>query len=326
MIALDMSKLRLRIRSFQDRPVIILGDLMLDRYIWGRVSRISPEAPVPVVEVVSSTSSLGGAGNVAANVRALGGVPVLVGLVGNDVEGEWIRSSVVDARGILVDTRMPTTVKTRIIAHHQQIVRVDQEKKRTLPLDAEAKILDFIRRTPHQGLIVSDYNKGLISRSLMKRVLTLARRRKTPVFVDPKVENFKLFSPVTFIAPNHLETERIVHHACRTDEDVEKSGRRLLSLINSRYLIIKRGEQGMSIFETGKKPIHIPTVAREVFDVTGAGDTVLAVAALALLAGASIREAAILANAAAGIVVGKVGTATVTPAELLSVLKRVGGR
>ena len=326
MIAYDGSKLRKRIQAFEGLKVIVLGDLMLDRYIWGKVSRISPEAPVPVVEVVTSTSSLGGAGNVAANLRSLGAIPVLVGLVGGDEEGEWIRKSVADARGVFIDPKLPTTVKTRIIAHHQQVVRVDQEKRRVLPQETEKKILDFIRQEPHQGLIISDYNKGLLSRSLAKQLLPLARRKKVPVFVDPKVENFRNFSPVTLIAPNHLETERILHIPCRTSEQVEAAGRRLMSLIKCRYLIIKRGEQGMSLFERDKKPLHIPTLAREVFDVTGAGDTVLAAASLALLAGASIREAAVLANAAAGIVVGKVGTATVTPAELVAVLRRVGNR
>lgn len=324
MVSLDINKLRQRIAAFQGRRVVVLGDLMLDRYIWGRVTRISPEAPVPVVEVVNSTSSLGGAGNVAANLRSLGAIPVLVGVVGDDSEGEWIRKSVAESSGIFTDARVPTTVKTRIIAHHQQVVRVDQERRRSQPQELEDRIHEFVRNETPEGIILSDYAKGLLTRSLMKRLLPLARRRKIPVFVDPKVENFKLFSPVTFIAPNHLETERIVHFPCRTNEDVEKAGKRLLALIRSQYLIIKRGEQGMSVFEPGKKPLHIPTLAREVFDVTGAGDTVLAAVSLALLAGASIREAAVLANAAAGIVVGKVGTATVTPAELLHALRRAG--
>ncbi len=324
MIPLDINKLRQRVQAFEGRRVLVLGDLMLDRYIWGRVTRISPEAPVPVVEVVNSTSSLGGAGNVAANLRSLGAVPVLVGVVGDDSEGEWIRKTAAESEGIFIDPRVPTTVKTRIIAHHQQVVRVDQEKKKSPPRDIEEKIINFVRSELYEGLAISDYNKGLLTRSLMKPVLALAQRRKIPVFVDPKVENFKLFSPVTFIAPNHIETERIVQFPCRSDADVEQAGRRLLTVIKSRYLIIKRGEQGMSVFEPGKKPLHIPTLAREVFDVTGAGDTVLAAISLALLAGASIREAAIMANAAAGIVVGKVGTATVTPAELIMALRRVG--
>ncbi len=324
MITPDQNRLRQRVHDFQGRRVVVLGDLMLDRYIWGHVTRISPEAPVPVVEVVNSTSTLGGAGNVAANLRSLGAIPVLVGVVGDDSEGEWIRKSLPESEGIFIDPRQPTTVKTRIIAHHQQIVRVDQEKKKSQPTGAEQRIFDFVRGESCEGLVISDYNKGLLTRSLLARLLPLARRRKIPVFVDPKVENFRLFSPVTFITPNHLETERIVQFPCRTNADVELAGRKLLSLIKSDFLIIKRGEQGMSVFEPGKKPLHIPTTAREVYDVTGAGDTVLAAAALALMSGASLREAAILANAAAGIVVGKVGTATVTPAELLHALRRAG--
>jgi rfaE bifunctional protein kinase chain/domain len=324
MIARDLSKLRQRVHDFQGRRVVVLGDLMLDRYVWGNVTRISPEAPVPVVEVVNSTSTLGGAGNVAANLRSLGAIPVLVGVVGDDGEGEWIRKSLPESEGVLIDPRQPTTVKTRIIAHHQQIVRVDQENKKPQPAGVEDKIFDFIRAQACEGLVISDYSKGLLTRSLLRRLLPQARRRKIPVFVDPKVENFRLFSPVTFITPNHLETERIVQFPCRTNAEVEQAGRCLLSLVRSDYLIIKRGEKGMSVFEDGKKPLHIPTLAREVFDVTGAGDTVLAAAALALMSGASLREAAVLANAAAGIVVGKVGTATVTPAELLHALRRAG--
>lgn len=324
MIAPDHNRLRQRVHDFQGRRVVVLGDLMLDRYIWGHVTRISPEAPVPVVEVVNSTSTLGGAGNVAANLRSLGAIPVLVGVVGDDSEGEWIRKSLPESEGVFIDPRQPTTVKTRIIAHHQQIVRVDQEKKKSQPAGVEEKIFDFVRGEACEGLVLSDYNKGLLTRSLLARLLPLARRRRIPVFVDPKVENFRLFSPVTFITPNHLETERIVQFPCRTNADVELAGRKLLSLIKSDYLIIKRGEQGMTVFEPGKKPLHIPTTAREVFDVTGAGDTVLAAAALGLMSGASLREAAVLANAAAGIVVGKVGTATVTPAELLHALRRAG--
>jgi rfaE bifunctional protein kinase chain/domain len=322
MIPLDIDKLRQKVQAFEGRRVLVLGDLMLDRYIWGRVTRISPEAPVPVVEVVNSTSTLGGAGNVAANLRSLGAVPVLAGVVGDDSEGEWIRKTAAEAGGIFIDPRVPTTVKTRIIAHHQQVVRVDQEKRKSQSRDIEDKIVLFVRRQDCEGLAISDYNKGLLTRSLLRRILPLAQRRKIPVFVDPKVENFRLFSPVTFIAPNHLEAERIVQFPCRSDAEIEQAGRRLLKIIKSRYLIIKRGEQGMSVFEPGKKPLHIPTVAREVFDVTGAGDTVLAAVSLALLAGASIRDAAIMANAAAGIVVGKVGTATVTPAELVAALRR----
>jgi len=321
----ELKKIAKIIGRFEDRRVAVLGDLMLDRYIWGRVSRISPEAPVPVVEVSQSTSSLGGAGNVAHNLLSLGAFPILTGVVGDDEEGRWIRGLMAENRGIFTEAKRPTTVKTRIIAHHQQVVRVDQEKRRAVSPAVESAIADFLRSRDFEGLIVSDYNKGIVTRTLMTKVLAFARSRKLPVFVDPKVENFRLFSPVTLIAPNHLEVERIVHQPCRTDAEAEEAGRRLMEQISCRYLIIKRGEQGMSVFERGRRPIHLPTIAREVFDVTGAGDTVLAVSALALLSGASLREAAVLANTAGGIVVGKIGTATVTPAELRHGLLRSNG-
>jgi D-beta-D-heptose 7-phosphate kinase/D-beta-D-heptose 1-phosphate adenosyltransferase len=308
------------VQKFKTKKVLVLGDLMLDRYIWGAVSRISPEAPVPVVEVEKDSLCLGGAGNVAQNLHSLGATPLLTGVVGNDPEGRWIRDKAAGSQGIFVDRSRPTTVKTRIIAHHQQVVRVDFEKKGTLAAGMEEKIVDHLRLQEYDGLLISDYNKGIVYPSLMAKTLSLAEERRIPVFVDPKVSHFRLFSPVTLIAPNHFEAEKVVGHDCRSEAEVEQAGAEILSLISSRYLIIKRGEQGMAVFERGRKPIHIPTVAREVFDVTGAGDTVIAAASLALLCGATIREAALIANAAAGIVVAKIGTATATPQELLSAL------
>jgi len=316
----DYEKLARVIHKFKKKKVLVLGDLMLDRYIWGNVSRISPEAPVPVVEVKADSLCLGGAGNVAQNLSSLGASPLLVGIVGDDEEGRWIKNNAPDSRGILIDKARPTTVKTRIIAHHQQVVRVDLEKKGAIPAELEKKILNFIRSQKYEGILISDYNKGIVNPSLVSKTLLFAKERRIPVFVDPKVEHFALFSPVTLVTPNHFEAEKIVHHECRTDAQVEKAGFEILAFISSRYLIIKRGEQGMAVFEKEKAPIHIPTVAREVFDVTGAGDTVIAAAALALLTGASIAEAAYLSNAAAGIVVGKIGTASVSPKELLASL------
>jgi D-beta-D-heptose 7-phosphate kinase/D-beta-D-heptose 1-phosphate adenosyltransferase len=320
----DREKLVRIIHKFKKKTILVLGDLMLDKYIWGNVSRISPEAPVPVVEVKADSLCLGGAGNVAHNLSSLEACPLLVGIVGADEEGHWIKNNVPDSRGIFIDKTRPTTVKTRIIAHHQQVVRVDLERKGAIPVELVKKMLNFIRSQKYQGILISDYNKGIVHSSLIGKTLFFAEERRIPVFVDPKVENFALFSPVTLVTPNHFEVEKIVHHDCRTDAQVEKAGFEILSLISSRYLIIKRGEQGMTVFEKGRTPIHIPTVAREVFDVTGAGDTVIAAAALALLAGASISEAAFLSNAAAGIVVGKIGTASVSPKELLASLSSRG--
>lgn len=307
---------------FKEKRILVLGDLMLDKYIWGDVSRISPEAPVPVVEVRRSSTALGGAGNVAQNLLSLGASPVIAGIVGDDEEGRWIQEHAGEPGGIFVDRSRPTTVKTRIIAHHQQVVRVDFEKKSALPARLEEKFLGFIWRGRYDGLIISDYNKGMVSASLMEKVLSLARKRHIPVFVDPKMEHLRLFSPVTLITVNHFEAEKIVQHECRTDSQVEKAGHKILSLIACRYLIVKRGERGMTVFEKEINPRHIPAVAKDVFDVTGAGDTVIATVSLALLAGTPIEMAAAIANAAAGIVVGKIGAAAVSPRELLAALTR----
>ncbi len=321
-MALDNQLAKRLVQRFRGKRIVVLGDLMLDKYIWGSVSRISPEAPVPVVEVHKDTSCLGGAGNVSQNLKSLGARPLLVGVVGDDEHGQWIKNSVSDSRGIFIDKNRPTTVKTRIIAHHQQVVRVDQERKSPISAESQDQIFELLAKENCQGLLLSDYNKGVLAGSLMARVLAFTRSANIPVFVDPKVENFSLFTPVTLLTPNHFEAGKIVQHECRTNPQVENAGHEILSKISCQYLILKRGEQGMTVFERGQKPFHIPTIAKEVFDVTGAGDTVIAGASLALLAGASIREAAILANAAAGIVVGKIGTATVTPSELLAALQR----
>jgi D-glycero-beta-D-manno-heptose-7-phosphate kinase len=309
------------IQKFKGKKILVLGDLMLDRYVWGKVKRISPEAPVPVVAVNKDTSCLGGAGNVSHNLKSLGAEPVLVGVVGDDFSGEWIKQNVSDARGVFTLPQRSTTVKTRIIAHHQQVVRVDYENRDAVPSSFRQKIFAFIQKEPCDGIVVSDYNKGMISQPLMKSLLAYTSDNDIPVYIDPKVENFSIFSPVTLITPNHLEASKIVHRACESDAAVAAAGKKIFSRISTRYLIIKRGEQGMTVFENNQDYFHIPTIAKEVFDVTGAGDTVISAAALALLSGASIQEAAILANIAAGLVVAKIGTATVTVSELLKALE-----
>lgn len=316
----DLKTMAKIVRDFTNKRVLVLGDLMLDKYLWGHVGRISPEAPVPVVEVHKDTSCLGGAGNVCHNLRSLGAYPIPVGVIGDDQAGDWIKENFQDNSGIFVDHKRPTTIKTRIIAHHQQVVRVDQEEKRPISTGIEEKIFNFIQENPFEGILISDYNKGLLTKSLMRKVLPFAQNQGVPVFVDPKFDNFFSFSPVTLINPNHYEAEKIVQHSCETDAQAEKAGEKILSRISARYLILKRGEQGMTVFKKGEKAVHLPTIAKEVYDVTGAGDTVIATASLALLAGASILDAAVLANAAAGVVVGKIGTATLTPEELITAL------
>ena len=308
------------VKRFRNKRVLVLGDLMMDKYIWGHVSRISPEAPIPVVVAKNDSSCLGGAGNVGHNLQNLGASPILTGIVGRDKEGDWIRKIAPDNRGIFISTKRPTTVKTRIIAHHQHVVRVDMEENKPISPQLTDKIHRFIQQEKFDALIISDYNKGLITHSLIQKVLAFAQQKKIPVCVDPKIEHFLSFTPVTLMTPNHLEAERFVHHPCHSNQEIEKAGATILSKISAEYLILKRGEQGLSVFERGKEALHVPTHAQEVYDVTGAGDTVIAVSSLALLAGATIQEAAMLANIAAGIVVGKLGTATLTSDELIAAL------
>lgn len=305
------------VEQFKTKRLLVLGDVMMDKYIWGNVTRISPEAPVPVVHIRKSTSRLGGSGNVGRNLKSLGSSSLVIGVIGRDADGEWIKTQLKDSRGIFAVRERPTTVKTRVIAHHQQVVRVDVEKRAPVPAVVQEKILNILQEERFDGLVISDYNKGVVSESLMDQTLAFTSKNGIPVFVDPKVENFPLFSPVTLITPNHFEAEQIVRHKCDEDEDIVSAGREILSRISTTYLMIKRGGKGMAVFNKKGHVFAIPAFAKEVFDVTGAGDTVMAAASLALLCGATIHESAVLANAAAGIVVGKIGTATLTPDELV---------
>ncbi len=308
------------------RRVLVVGDVMLDEFLWGRVSRISPEAPVPVVEVTRQSFHLGGAGNVAANVRSLGGEASLVGLVGRDGASERVaealREAGVQPHLVTAEDR-PTTVKTRIVAHSQQVVRADREQTHEI----EGLAAEAIRRTLRaelpraDALVISDYQKGVVSAALLACALPLARRRRTPTLVDPKLRHFPLYRGVTVVTPNQLETEQATGLRLRDERELVAAGRRVLSLLGCRAALITRGEHGMSLFERGRRPLHVDATAREVFDVTGAGDTVIATMALALAAGATLPEAAQLANAAAGVVVGKVGTAQASPDELLQALR-----
>jgi rfaE bifunctional protein kinase chain/domain len=317
--------------GFEGKQILVLGDVMLDEFIWGKVKRISPEAPVPVVEIERRSLALGGAGNVASNLLALGATPVTLGVVGDDPSGDRLRSEFeklgAPTIGLVTDPRRPTTLKTRIIAHNQQVVRADHESRAAVNQEVEDLLIQaFQQQLPSAGgLVVSDYNKGLLTPRILQSTLTAARERDIPVCLDPKLRSFVHYQPVTVITPNSQEALgaaalEAAGVSMDSGQSIAEAGQRILESIDCRAVLITRGEEGMSLFTADGGVAHIPTVAREVYDVTGAGDTVLATLGLALVVGASLTEGAILANYAAGVVVGKIGTATVTRAELLGTI------
>jgi len=315
------------IRNFPQAKTLVIGDLMIDEFIYGRAERISPEAPVPVINVVEKICRLGGAANVLVNISALKGEGFLCGVVGNDEMGDKFKSELhhlhTHGSGIIVEGNRPTTVKTRIIAdQRQQVVRFDHEVKRDISPGSRTKIVSYLKeKAPGvDALIISDYEKGVISSPLLKEALPLAKRRKLIVCVDhPKVHNHTLYKKhAHIITPNKKEAARVSGIEIDTEKDLVEAGKKLLTTLGCGAVLITRGEEGMTLFERGNGRItHIPTKAKEVYDVTGAGDTVIATLTLALAVGASYEEAARIANHAAGIVVSKLGTATVTPAELI---------
>ncbi len=316
------------VRQFPRIKILVIGDLMLDRFIWGSVSRISPEAPVPVVEIRTETTCLGGAANVAANIKSLGATPIPLGVVGRDSEGRNLREILktlgTPVSGLMDDPSRSTTVKTRIIAQHQQVCRTDREDRLPLSPALHRKVVDRFRsHLPRvDAVVISDYAKGLITPQFLKEILPAAKSVGKIVCVDPKLKNLAVYQPATVITPNTLEAERSAGITISNRRDLQRAGRKILRETRIQHLLITRGEQGMALFEGADQVKYIPTVAREVFDVTGAGDTVISTLALGLVAGLSILEAAIISNIAAGIVVGKLGTASVTPDELISRIQR----
>lgn len=318
------------INSFKNKKILIIGDLILDRFIYGKVNRISPEAPVPVVDVVSESFLLGGAANVANNIIALGGKVSIAGIAGKDTAGrilkELFEEKNINIEGIIEDKR-PTTVKTRVIAHNQQVVRFDREDRKRLEGKNLANLTNYIKKAieEHDAVIISDYKKGVISSSLIKGIVRYAKPNNTFVAVDPKVGHFHFYKNVSLITPNLLEASQGSGVEIKDEQSLLKAGKTLMNRLSCKSVLITRSEDGMSLFErdTSKKfkVTHIPTVAKKVFDVTGAGDTVIATITLAHASGASLEEAAVIANHAAGIVVGEVGTAVVTPERLISSLQ-----
>jgi D-beta-D-heptose 7-phosphate kinase/D-beta-D-heptose 1-phosphate adenosyltransferase len=308
--------------------ILILGDIMLDEYLFGSVDRISPEAPVPVVEITSTRLLLGGAANVAANIKSLGDEPVLIGTVGADDASEKLRGLLrernMSSEYIITDEARQTTIKTRIIAHSQQVVRADRENRAYLDTDVERRVLDRVMTVIDDisAVVISDYGKGVISKTLLQEVVGICNARGVFVAVDPKETNFHNYRSVSLITPNHHEAGFAYGRKIITEEDLREVGNGLLEKLDARAILITRGVEGMSLFSRGGEPTHIPTFARKVFDVTGAGDTVIATFVSAVSAGADLVEAAVMANAGAGYTVGEIGTATVTVDQLRRELER----
>ena len=307
--------------------ILVLGDVMLDEYLWGNVSRISPEAPVPVVEIAKESIKLGGAANVALNVKSLGDEPILVGVIGDDRNREKMMSALNEAQiksdGIFVDNPRTTTIKTRVIAHNQQVVRADRENSEEISEKLTDEIISFVKkRIPEIGaIIISDYGKGMITYRLLSELIELCKRNEIFIAVDPKDTHFMNYKHVSLITPNHHEAGFVYGKRIKDESILNEVGWGLLEKLKVEALLITRGEKGMSLFEADRTLTHFPTRAREVYDVTGAGDTVISSFACAVAAKANYKEATLISNHAAGLVVGEIGTAQVTKEELISALE-----
>jgi len=337
-----MTNLKKIINNFHKVNILVVGDLILDEYIWGSVDRISPEAPVPVVWANKRTYVPGGAANVAGNINSLDGGVCLVGIIGKDKNKDILLSELkkrkISTQGIFVEPNRHTTVKTRIVAGHQQVVRVDWEHTHSLAQKLNQKILGFMQKNIHDfdAIVIEDYGKGVINEQLLKELILLAHAHKKIITVDPKEEHFQYYHGVTSITPNRKELENAIRNLkikdttnrfrlnldrLFTDKDIDLAAAEIIKYLDLDSLLVTLGEQGMRLFEKSGHMTHIPTVAQEVFDVSGAGDTVIACFTLALACGATRLQAAHIANFAAGIVVGKLGTAVTNRKELI---QRIG--
>ena len=310
------------LQNLRDRYVVVLGDVMLDEFVWGDVTRISPEAPVPVVDVRRESMHLGGAANVLANLVALGARGSVVGVVGNDAAGRRLQTGLRDLgvqdQYLLIDESRPSTTKTRIIAHSQLVVRADRESRSPVTGKLEEKIVSCLKDALKQAdaFVVSDYDKGVVTPSILREILPVAYEQ-VPVLVDPKLRNFNSYRPATLVTPNHLEALRMSDSEDHSDDGSHHAAKVIREKLGCDAVLITRGDRGMMLLEGDGQPVFVETAAREVYDVTGAGDTVIATLAGVLATGATMLEAATLANHAAGIVVGKVGTATASAEELI---------
>jgi rfaE bifunctional protein kinase chain/domain len=314
-------------KNFSGQKIAVIGDMMLDCYFRGDVKRVSPEAPVPIVEVENEFFRFGGAANVTLNILKLGGIPLPVGVIGNDNEGTIFTSLLKEANmtseGIIVDSSRPTTAKTRVIAGNQHVVRIDKESKQNISGKTEKKLLDYLTSNISRldGVILQDYNKGVLTKTFIKDIISLANKKDVFITVDPKFNNFFEYKNVTVFKPNKKEAEDILGMKIKSSEDVTKAGKTILERLNARNVLLTLGSEGIAVFEKNKAEKRLATKARKVADVSGAGDTVISTLTMALVAGCDIMEASYLANYAAGIVCGEVG---IVPIEIEKLLEAVG--
>jgi rfaE bifunctional protein kinase chain/domain len=315
-------------KSFSGLKIAVIGDMMLDCYYWGDVKRVSPEAPVPIVEVENEFYRFGGAANVALNIKKLGGIPIPIGVIGYDNEGSIFSSLIEEEKiasaGLVIDDSRPTTSKVRVIAHNQHVVRIDKEKKNPVDSLISKRLLDYFKSRVDEfdGIILQDYNKGVLTSSLIKKVIQIAKVKEKLITVDPKFNNFFEYKKVTVFKPNRKEASDVLGYKIKSDEDISLAGKRLLNKLHAKYVLLTLGEAGIAVFEKEKEEKRMPTKARKVADVSGAGDTVISTLTMALAAGADILEASYLANYAAGIVCEEVGIVPIKAEDLFSVVTK----
>jgi len=324
MIQITQTRLEAISNAFCSARIAVIGDLMLDRYSFGTVSRISPEAPVPVLDIEDEQARLGGAANVGHNIHGLGATPVMFGVIGDDTSGLLLKGIFADLGfpldGIITAHDRPTTVKTRVIAGSQQMLRIDHDKKHNITKETEDKLLALLEEQLPKldGIILEDYNKGVITRSVIHRVIQLAKTRNVPVFVDPKFQNFFEYKGCTVFKPNRKEVEDALGVRLATNDETLFAGKRLLKELEADNILLTLGEKGMLLFEKSEaEPYVIPTRARKVADVSGAGDTVIATMAVSVACGMNMREAAVLANRAAGLVIEELGIVPIYREQLV---------
>ena len=301
------------VNGIKGKKIAIIGDVMVDRYFLGKVARISPEAPVPVVDIEQEFSLFGGAANVGNNIKSLGGEPFLIGIVGDDNTGsffiELLKSNQFDSGGIVIDKSRPTTIKTRIIADNQHVVRTDRESRDEINKKIENKIIAVLeeRINEFDGIILEDYNKGVMKKGIIHKTISLANSNDIPVTIDPKFNNFFEYKKATVFKPNQREVESKLGITFSDESKLIDAGKKLINKLDCKNVLITRGENGMTLFKNNGEVIHVQTRAKEIHDVSGAGDTVIATLTSIIVAGGDIEEAASIANYAAGIVCGEVG-------------------